>query len=153
MRFSSITPLDGHFTRVYQALCRNFCRSVIKSQTCSITFDGLRAECGFLVIGVTWHFINSDSVLKCIPTVTLNVEDTSKDTVHLGAILSDIVNISPIVGSDRICIHKESSDNERVTANAMDLFTNYVDSTRGVVHSLGIVAIGVFTPITELQRR
>lgn len=68
----------------------------------------------------------------------------SKSGSHLFAILEEIVYQNPIVGSDMICIHKATSENEPTTAIAMDLLTNFVGSIRCVVHTLDLVAKDVF---------
>lgn len=152
MQFSSQTPLLSSLVDIHDAVCRILSRSISKSRTGSITFDGWSVALGAPVIGVTSHFVNTEWALESIPIATLDIGDASKNGRHLCAFLEEIVQSSPVVGSEIIRVHTATSDNEAATALAMDLFTNYVGSVRCVVHTLALVVNGVFTPGTEWQK-
>lgn len=152
MKFSSKTPLLSSLMDTHAAVYRILSRSNSKSRTGSVTFDGWSAALGAPVIGVSWHFVNTEWGFQSILITTLDIGHASKNGMQMCAILEEILKSSLAVGSEVIRVRTTTSDDEEATALAMDLVTNYLGSVRCVVHTLALVVNDVFTPGKEWQK-
>lgn len=144
MLFSSKETFESFLIPTYKSICRFLRREATSASVGCITLDGWSAALGSPVLGVTWHFVDDDWRLRCIPISALNTGTASKSGEQLRCIVNEIMSESEIIGSDAIRIHTVTSDNEASVKLACDLLTNYVGSVRCVVHTLALCVNGVF---------
>ena len=146
MRFSSKTPVQDHLFSTYNAVCRLLKSNTENAMVGSITCDGWSAALRAPILGITWHYVDSSWRLKSMPIATRNIGTASKSAVQTCAILEDVMQHNPVVGSADIRVHTATTDNEAATARAADLYTNFVGSVRCVVHTIALAVNDVFTP-------
>lgn len=152
VQFSSKSPLDNYLLPTYEAACKMLRSLTSRAMTGCITFDGWSAALGAPILGVTWHFVDTDWRLRCIPIAALNLGDAAKKGKALCALIESVMSNNIIVGSDNIRVHTATTDNEPATALAVDLFTNYVGSVRCAAHTLALAVNDVFQTGTQWQK-
>lgn len=89
-------------------------------------FNGWSAALGAPILRVTWHNVDENRTLKCIPIAAVNTGTRQRSGKQLCSLLEDIVQHNIIIGSEDIRIHTVTTDNEPATCLAVDLMTNYV---------------------------
>lgn len=144
LQLSNKTLLDLFLLPTYDAFCNVPCISTSKAMTGCIIFDGWNAALGAPILGVTWHFIDNDWRLRCIPIATMNIRDTLKNGNFLCTLIEAVMSNNLILGLDEIRLHIPTTDNEPATAFAVDLITNFVSSVRGIPHTLALSVNDVF---------
>lgn len=144
IQFASKDMTEKTLFDTYAAVCRILRRSVTDARTGCITVDGWSAALGAPILGMTWHYIDKQWNMRCVPIATLNMGLASKTGQQLRYIMQEILEQNPIVGADDVCVHTGTSDNDAATALAVDLLTNYVGSVRCVVHTLALAVNDVF---------
>lgn len=112
------------------------------AKTGCITVDRWSAALGAPVLGIIWHYIDSDWSTRCVPVEPLNMVMSSKTGQQLRCIAQEILEQNPIVGSDEIRVHTATSNNEAETA--VYLLTNHFGSVRCVFHMLALAVNVVF---------
>lgn len=152
MQFSSKTPLDSYLLSVFEAVCNILKSSISRAMTGCISFDGWSSTIHAPILGVTWHIVDENWRLRCIPVATLNTADSSKNGRQMCAIIEKVMKNNLIVGSEKIRVHTATTDNEPATALAVDLFTNYDGSVRCVAHTLALAVNDVFKPSSPWQK-
>lgn len=100
--------------------------------------DGRNAALGSSILGVTWHFIDSNWKMRCVPIAILNMTTAVKTGQKMRCVIEKVLEQSPVVGSDDIRVYTAPSDNEAATALAVDLLTNFIGPVLCIVHILSL---------------
>lgn len=93
---------------------------------------------------VTWHSIDSNCNVRCIPITILIMTAAVTLIQEMRCIIEEVLEQNPFVGSDDIRVYTATIDNEVATALAVDLLTNLVGSVRFVGHTLSLAVDVVF---------
>lgn len=86
--------------------------------TCATT--GLGAP----ILGITWHYIDSNWNRKSVPNTTLHTGAASKSGEKVRSIVEKFLDNNDIIGSENISIHTITSEDEPSMALGVDLLTN-----------------------------